>query len=191
MYAAHKLNKQGDNIQPWCTPFPLSGTERNVLWSNPWGLTVEEIQYFINLSQSFHFTCCSVAKSCPTLCDPMDFSTLGFPVLHYLPKFAQTHVHWANGTIQPSYPFSPPSPLALKSFPGSASFPVNQLFESDGQSVRASTSVLPMNIQSWYLLHYHSCNMSFYLLSNHFYPLFFHMMRVLHLQCNLIMELLP
>ena len=37
--------------------------------------------------------CCSVAKSCPTLCDPMDCSTPGLPVLHYLPEFAQTHVH--------------------------------------------------------------------------------------------------
>ena len=27
--------------------------------------------------------CCSFAKSCPTLCDPMDCSTSGFPVLHY------------------------------------------------------------------------------------------------------------
>ena len=33
--------------------------------------------------------CCSVAKSCPTLCNPMDCSTPGFPVLHYLPEFAQ------------------------------------------------------------------------------------------------------
>ena len=36
---------------------------------------------------------CSVAKSCPTLCDPMDCSAPGFPVLYYLLKFAQTHVH--------------------------------------------------------------------------------------------------
>ena len=35
--------------------------------------------------------CFSVAKSCPTLCDPMDCSTPGFPVLYYLPEFAQTH----------------------------------------------------------------------------------------------------
>ena len=34
-----------------------------------------------------------VAKSCPTLCDPKDYSTPGFPVLHYLPEFAQIHVH--------------------------------------------------------------------------------------------------
>ena len=38
--------------------------------------------------------CCSVTKSGLTLCDPMNCSTPGFPVLHYLPEFAQTHVHW-------------------------------------------------------------------------------------------------
>ena len=34
-----------------------------------------------------------IAKLCPTLCDPLDCSTPGFPVLHYLPEFAQTYVH--------------------------------------------------------------------------------------------------
>ena len=43
--------------------------------------------------------CCSVAQSCPTLCDLMDFSTTGFTVLHYLPEFAQTHVHWVGDAI--------------------------------------------------------------------------------------------
>ena len=38
------------------------------------------------------FCCCSVTKSCLTLCDPMNCSTPGFPVLHYLPEFPQTHV---------------------------------------------------------------------------------------------------
>ena len=37
-------------------------------------------------------SCCSVAQSCPALCDHMDDSTPGFPVLH-LPELAQTHVH--------------------------------------------------------------------------------------------------
>ena len=36
-----------------------------------------------------HFCCCSVTQSCLTLCDPMDCSTPGSPVLHYLPEFAQ------------------------------------------------------------------------------------------------------
>ena len=37
--------------------------------------------------------CCSVAQSCPTLCNPMDCSSPGFPVLHHLPDFAHTYVH--------------------------------------------------------------------------------------------------
>ena len=37
--------------------------------------------------------CCSIANACPTLCDHTDYSTPGFLVLHYLPEFAQTHVH--------------------------------------------------------------------------------------------------
>ena len=40
----------------------------------------------------------------PTLCDPMDCSTPGFPALHCLPEFAQTHVHWVDDAIQPSHP---------------------------------------------------------------------------------------
>ena len=48
--------------------------------------------------------CCSVAQSHPTLCDPTDCSTPSFPVLHYLPELAQTHVHWVDDAIQPSHP---------------------------------------------------------------------------------------
>ena len=39
----------------------------------------------------------------------MDCSTPSFPVLHYLPEFAQTHVYSVNDTIQPSHPLSSPS----------------------------------------------------------------------------------
>ena len=35
----------------------------------------------------------SVAQLCLTLCNPMDCSTLGLPVLHQLPELAQTRVH--------------------------------------------------------------------------------------------------
>ena len=41
------------------------------------------------------------------------YSTLGFPVLHYLQEFAQTHVYWVSDAIQPSHPLSSPSPPAL------------------------------------------------------------------------------
>ena len=46
--------------------------------------------------------CCSVDKSCPTPCDPMNCSTPGFSVLHYLPEIAQTYVHWVSDAIHPS-----------------------------------------------------------------------------------------
>ena len=46
------------------------------------------------------------------LCDPMDGSTSGFPVVHHLPEFAQTPVHWVCDAIQTS-PLSAPSPPAL------------------------------------------------------------------------------
>ena len=65
---------------------------------------------------------------------PMDCSVPGFPVLHYLPEFAQICVH--------------------QSFPASESFPMSWLFPSGGQSIGASASalVLPMNIQGWFPL---------------------------------------
>ena len=57
--------------------------------------------------------CCSVAQSCPTFCDPMDCSMIGFPLLHYLLEFAQIHVHWVGDAIQPSHPLLSPSPPAF------------------------------------------------------------------------------
>ena len=53
---------------------------------------------------------CSVAKSCLTLCDPMDCSMPGFPVLHCLSEFAQTHVDCISDAVQPSHPLSSLSP---------------------------------------------------------------------------------
>ena len=53
----------------------------------------------------------------------MSYSTPGFPVIHYIPEFAQTHVHWVNDAIQPSHPLLPPS-LTL-------SFPRIRLFSSE------------------------------------------------------------
>ena len=57
--------------------------------------------------------CCSVTKSCPTHYKPRDCSTPGLPVLHYLPEFAQTHVHWVGDAIQPSHPLLSSSPPAF------------------------------------------------------------------------------
>ena len=95
--------------------------------------------------------CCSVAKSCLTLCNSMDYSRPGFPVLHHLPEFAQIHVQWVSDAIQPSHPVVPFS-SCLQSFPAAWSSPVSWLFTSSGWSIGASASapVLPMNIQGWF-----------------------------------------
>ena len=61
-------------------------------------------------AQSVQFS--SVAQSCPTLCDPMIRSTPGLPVHHHLLEFTRTHVHWVCDAIQPSHPWSSPSPPA-------------------------------------------------------------------------------
>jgi len=47
------------------------------------------------------------------LCDPMDRSTPGLPVVHYLLELAQTHVHCVGDVIQPSHPLPSPSSPAL------------------------------------------------------------------------------
>ena len=44
--------------------------------------------YNLNMSQILH-CCCSVIKSCLTICNPMNCTMPGFPVHHYLPEFAQ------------------------------------------------------------------------------------------------------
>ena len=56
---------------------------------------------------------CSVTLLCLTLCNPIDCSTPGFPVLHYLSELAQIHVHWVSDVIQPSHPLPPPLLLPL------------------------------------------------------------------------------
>ena len=63
--------------------------------------------------RDFKICCCSVAKLYPTLCDHMNCSMPSLPVLHYLPEFAHTRVHWVGYAIQPSHPLLSPSPPAL------------------------------------------------------------------------------
>ena len=105
------------------------------------------IEYYLFLNCAILHQFSLVTQSCPTLCDPMDYRTPGFPVHHQLLELTQTHVHQVSDPIISSsvVPFS----SCLQSFPASGSFPMSQLFALGGQSigVSASASVLPMNIQ--------------------------------------------
>ena len=76
----------------------------------------------------------------------------GFAALHYLPEFAQTHVQWVDDAIQTILSSITPFSFCLQSLPASGSFPMSWLFASSDQSIGASASVLPMNIQGWYPL---------------------------------------
>ena len=96
--------------------------------------SVERILKFISVSPLIHcYICCSVAESCPTLCDLMDCNTLGFPIANF-------HlILW--------------HPLLLLS----SIFPTIRVFSNEhqgGQSTgaSASASVLPVNIQDWFPL---------------------------------------
>ena len=96
--------------------------------------------------------CCSVAKSCPILCNPMDCSTPGFPVFHNLLEFANlTSIE----SVKPYNHLILCCPLLpLQCFPASSSFPMSWLFVSGGENIGASASatVLPINTQGWFPL---------------------------------------
>ena len=90
--------------------------------------------------------CCSFAKLCPTLCNPMECSMSGSSILHYSQSllkfmFIKLVMLFNHLILCPSYSF------CLQSFPASGSFPMNWLFTSGGQNTRtsASASVLPVN----------------------------------------------
>ena len=97
--------------------------------------------------------CCgSVTKWCPTLCNRMDCHLPGSLVLHYLPIFAQIHVHWVGDAIEQTYFLPSPSPFAFSLSQHQCLFQWSQLFKSGGQMIGASAleSVLSMNIQRWF-----------------------------------------
>ena len=74
------------------------------------------VVYFIHIALCFGqvlSSSCSASQSHPTVCDSMDCSTPGFPVLHPLLELAQTHIHWVGDAIQPSCLLSSPSPPAF------------------------------------------------------------------------------
>ena len=110
---------------PYLSIFPLFSLPRIL----PSTLYLTYLFSFLELTLIVIFSlgsfsrCCSVAQSCLSLCDPIDFSVPGFPVLQYLQEFAQTHAHWVNDAIQPSHPL-----LFLSSiFPSVRSLPMSLL----------------------------------------------------------------
>ena len=84
------------------------GTERHASKGLTW-MRNEQLGHRYHVFAPFYWHTLqfsSVAESCLNLCDPVDCSIPGFPVLHHLPKLVQTHVHQVSDSIQPSHPLS-------------------------------------------------------------------------------------
>ena len=96
----------------------------------------------------------SITQSCPTLTDPIDCSTPGFPVHHQLPEWIQTHVHWVSDTIQLSHPLSSPYSPAFNLSHHQSLFKWVSSSHQVGKVLEflLQPSVLPMNIQDWFPL---------------------------------------
>ena len=86
------------------------------------------------------FCWCSVTWLCPTLCDPMDCSMSGFPVLHHFWSLLKL---MSIESVMPSIHLilCPPLLFLLSIFPSIRSFPKSKFFASGGQSIGASVSV--------------------------------------------------
>ena len=102
-----------NSCKMWHHPSPMVGTWRVSRHSPPETAAMNTDTHISSWTGGLRLCRCSGAQSCPTLCDPMDCNTPGFPVLHHLPEFAQTHLHRVGDAIQPSRSLLPPSPPAL------------------------------------------------------------------------------
>ena len=67
----------------------------------------------VSIIKAFSIQFSSVAQSCPTLCNPMDCSTPGFPVHHSNSPSLLRACHRVSDAIQPSHPLLSPSPPAF------------------------------------------------------------------------------
>ena len=81
---------------------------------NPGLLCCRQILYHLSHQRnSCRSSVSSVTQPCPTLCDPMNCSTPGFPVYYQLLELVQTHIHRVSDAIQQSHPLLSPSPPAF------------------------------------------------------------------------------
>ena len=113
----HAVSACSSSLLLELSPLPSLWFYWRVAISTSWGIRWPVIVPYpskrggdgLNRANKHLFPCCcySVAQLCPTLWDPMDCSTPGFPVLHHLPELAQTHVHWVGEAIQSFHPLSP------------------------------------------------------------------------------------
>ena len=79
------------------------------MWNNDLSIILRQ-SLKIDTKVNWFYSVQSLSHVWPTLSDPKDCNTAGFPVLHQLLELAQIHVHRVGDAIQPSHPLSSPSP---------------------------------------------------------------------------------
>ena len=131
----HSWDLPDPGMEPTSLTFPASAGMFSTT-STTWEASTNKLK---NVVQSLSHVCFFVTPS-------MSCSTPRFLVLHYIPEFVQTHVHIVDDAIQTSHPVVTFSSCP-QSFQASGAFPVSLLFTSGDQSIGASASVLPVNIQ--------------------------------------------
>ena len=89
----------------WISNFPKAIVKETALCS------LNSLSLLSKIISLYQFI--SVARSCPTLRDPMDCNMPGLPVHHQFPELTQTHVHRVGDAFQPSHPLLSPSPPAF------------------------------------------------------------------------------
>ena len=130
MYSAYKLNKQGDNIQPWCTPFPI--------WHHSGSMIVPQFSSVQSLSRVWLLRPHESQHARPPCPSPT-------PRVH--PNSCPSS-RWCHAAISS---FVIPFSSYPQSLPASGTFPMSQLFTWGGQSIGVSAlaSVFPKNSQDW------------------------------------------
>ena len=103
--------------------------------------------FWLHLSNSICYVIQSLSPVClfGTRWTTARQASLFFTISQSLLKLKS--IELVGDAIQPSHPLLSPSPPAFQSFPASGSFPMSWLCISGGQSIGASASVFPMNIQ--------------------------------------------
>ena len=123
----------------WCSCFEYVGSSKNkkinriTIWSS---------------KSIYGYCCCPIAKSCPTICDPMNSLPCPSLSLGVCSDSCPLNQWYYVAISSSATPFS----FCLQSFSGSGSFPTRWHFASGGQSIRTSAPALLRNIQGWFYL---------------------------------------
>ena len=122
---------------PHTVPYPLGGVTREMMKNLPLLVLVLLVVQWLSRVWLFATPWTAACQAPPS-----------YPIPQSLLKLMSIELMMPSNILSSAVPFS----SCLQSFPESGSFPMSWLFASGGQSIGASSSVLPVNIQGWFPL---------------------------------------